>query len=69
MIRTTIKEALKLRKVKAVELAESIGVAKSTMSLFLNNKINLGQDKIEAIFRFLDISLLINDQKTEKAAK
>lgn len=60
MIRTTIKEALKLRKVKAIELAESIGVAKSTMSLFLNNKINLGQDKIEAIFRFLDITLVIN---------
>lgn len=68
MIRKTIKEAMKLRKVKAIELAESIGVTKSTMSLFLNSKINLGQDKIEAIFRFLDISLLINDQKNRKGS-
>lgn len=59
MIRESIREAMIFRKVKSKELAEYIGVAKSTMSLFLNGKINLGQDKIEAILGFLEIDLVI----------
>ncbi len=50
---------MKIRKIKAITLAEHIGVAKSTMSLFLNGKLNLGQDKIERIFDFLGIKLVI----------
>lgn len=61
MIRETIKEAMKIRKIKAITLAEHIGVAKSTMSLFLNGKLNLGQDKIEKIFNFLGIKLVITE--------
>lgn len=61
MIRETIKEAMKLRKVKAKDLAEHIGVTKSTMSLFLNGKTNLGQEKIENMFEFLGIQLVINN--------
>lgn len=61
MIRETIKEAMKLRKVKAKDLAEHIGVTKSTMSLFLNGKTNLGQEKIENMFEFLRIQLVINN--------
>lgn len=64
MIRETIKEAMKLRRVKAKDLAENIGVAKSTMSLFLNGKLNLGQEKIELIFKFLGIDLVIKKQNT-----
>lgn len=60
MIREAIKEAMQFRKLKSKDLAEFIGVTKSTMSLFLNGKMNLGQDKIEALFEFLNISLLIN---------
>ncbi len=60
MIREAIKEAMILRKVKAKDLAEYIGVTKSTMSLFLNRKTNLGQEKIEAILEFLGIALVIN---------
>lgn len=59
MIREVIKKAMKVRKVKAKDLAEHIGINKSTMSLFLNNKINMGQEKIEMIFRFLNIELVI----------
>lgn len=61
MIRESINEAMKLRKVKSKDLAEYIGVAKSTMSLFLNGKTNLGQDKIEAMFVFLEIDLVIKE--------
>ncbi|UWF79475.1 MAG: protein of unknown function DUF1870 [Bacteriophage sp.] len=61
MIRETIKKAMKIRKVKAITLAEHIGVARSTMSLFLNGKLNLGQEKIEKIFDFLGIKLVITD--------
>lgn len=61
MIRETIKKAMKIRKVKAITLAEYIGVARSTMSLFLNGKLNLGQEKIEKIFAFLGIKLVITD--------
>lgn len=61
MIRETIKKAMKIRKVKAIALAEYIGVARSTMSLFLNGKLNLGQEKIEKIFVFLGIKLVITD--------
>lgn len=50
---------MKIRKIKAITLAEHIGVTKSTMSLFLNGKLNLGQDKIERIFDFLGIKLVI----------
>lgn len=59
MIREVVKKAMKVRKVKAKDLAEHIGINKSTMSLFLNNKINMGQEKIEMIFRFLNIELVI----------
>lgn len=61
MIRESIKEAMKIRKVKAKDLAQEIGVARSTMSLFLNGKKNLGQEKIEAIFRHLGIDLVIRN--------
>lgn len=61
MIRKTIKEAMQLRKVKAKDLAEHIGVTKSTMSLFLNHKINLGQEKLEMMLDYLRIKLVIED--------
>ena len=51
MIRDIVKEAMKLRKVKSKDLAEHIGLSESSMSLFLNGKMNLGQNKIEYIFR------------------
>lgn len=61
MIRDTIKEAMKIRKVKSKDLADFVGVTKSTMSLFLNGKTNLGQEKIEAMFDLLGIELLIKE--------
>ena len=59
MIRETVKEAMKLRNVKSKDLAEHVEVTKSTMSLFLNAKTNLGQEKIEKILDFLNIKLVI----------
>lgn len=59
MIREAIKEAMKIREVKAIDLAKHVGVTKSTMSLFLSGKINLGQGKIEAILSYLKIELII----------
>lgn len=59
MIRKTIKEAMKIRKVKSKDLAEHIGLSESSMSLFLNGKMNLGQNKIEAILEYLNIGLVI----------
>lgn len=64
MIRKTIKEAMKLRKVKSKDLAEHIGLSESSMSLFLNGKMNLGQKKIEAILEYLNIGLVINKQSS-----
>lgn len=61
MIRETIISAMKIRKVKAKDLAEHIGIARSTMSLFLNSKMNLGQDKIEKILKYLNIKLIIEE--------
>lgn len=61
MIRSIIKEAMITRKVKAKDLAEHIGVTKSTMSLFLSGKSNIGQEKIEAMFKFLGIQLIIEE--------
>lgn len=61
MIRETIKEAMKLRKVKSKDLAEHIGVSGSSMSLFLNGKMNLGQNKIESILEYLNIGLVIKE--------
>lgn len=52
---------MKARKVKAKDLAEHIGINKSTMSMFINGKMNLGQEKIEMIFRFLNIELVIKN--------
>ena len=59
MIREKIKETMKARAVKAIDLANEIGIARSTLSLFLNGKSNLGQEKIEKIFSFLGIELTI----------
>ena len=61
MIRETVKEAMKLRKVKSKDLAEQIGLSESSMSLFLNGKMNLGQNKIEAILEYLNIGLVIKE--------
>lgn len=59
MIRETIKEAMRIRKVKSKDLAEHIALSESAMSLFLNGKMNLGQNKIESILEYLDIGLVI----------
>ena len=61
MIREVIKEAMKVRKVKAKDLAEHIGINKSTISIFINGKMNLGQEIIEMIFRFLNIELVVKN--------
>ena len=59
MIREVIIEAMKIRKIKSKDIAELIGVAKSSMSLFFNGKMNLGQEKIEMMSKFLNIDLVI----------
>ena len=59
MIRAVVKEAMKIRNIKQIELAEFIGITKSTMSLFLNGKTKLGQEKIEAMLEYLHIDLVI----------
>lgn len=59
MIRESVKEAMKLRNVKSKDLAEYVGVTKSTMSLFLNGKLDFKQEKIEKILDFLNIKLVI----------
>ena len=59
MIRDIVKEAMKLRKVKSKDLAEHIGLSESSMSLFLNGKMDLGQNKIEYILEYLNIELVI----------
>lgn len=61
MIREAIKEAMSLRKVKAIDLAEQIGINRGSMSLFLSGKANLSQDKIEATLRYLNIELVIKE--------
>ena len=59
MIRNAIKEAMKLRKIKQKDLVEHIGTTKSSMSLFLNGKRAMGQEKIEAMLEYLRIELII----------
>lgn len=61
MIRETIKEAMRIRKVKSKDLAEHIGLSESSMSLFLNGKMNLGQNKIESILKHLNVELVIKE--------
>ena len=59
MIREVIIEAMKIRKIKSKDLAEVIGVAKSSMALVFNGKMNLGKEKIEMVWKFLNIELVI----------
>ena len=59
MIRDAIKEAIKFRKLKQKDLADHIGATKSSMSLFLNGKRAMGQEKIEAMLEYLRIELII----------
>lgn len=61
MIRETIKEAMRIRKVKSKDLAEYIGLSESSMSLFLSGKMNLGLNKIESILEYLNIGLVIKN--------
>jgi transcriptional regulator with XRE-family HTH domain len=62
MIRETIKKAMKARKVKSIDLASYIGVTRSTMSLFLNGKCNLGQEKLQIMLIYLGIELVIKEE-------
>lgn len=52
---------MKLRKVKSKDLAEYIELSESSMSLFLNGKMNLGLNKIESILEYLNIGLVIKE--------
>ena len=61
MIQEVIKKAMEIRKVKQKDLADYIGITKSTMSLFLNGKRAIGQEKIEAMLKHLKINLVIED--------
>lgn len=61
MIREKIKEAMNIRGIKASDLAEQIGITKSPMSQFLNGKIGLKHEKLEAIMEYLRIKLVIED--------
>lgn len=65
MILEAIKEAMKIRGVKAKDLAEVIGVTKGSMSLFLSGKMKLGQDKLDALLVFLNIELVVKLTKSE----
>lgn len=60
-INEVIKEAMGVRKIKSKDLADYIGVTKSSMSLFLHGKRAMGQEKIEAMLEHLKISLVIED--------
>lgn len=59
MILEAIKEAMKIRGVKAKDLAEAIGVTKGSMSLFLSGKMKLGQDKLDAVLIYLNIEFIV----------
>ena len=59
MILEAIKEGMKIRGVKAKNLAEYVGITKSTMSLFLSGKTKLGQDKLDALLIYLNIELVV----------
>lgn len=61
MIQEVIKEAMKVRKVKAKDLADYIGVTKSSMSLFLNGNRGMRQEKIEMMLDYLRIKLIIEE--------
>lgn len=50
---------MEIRQIKVKELTEQTGISKSSMSLFLNGKMNLGQDNLEALFEVLGIDLVI----------
>lgn len=59
MILEAIKEAMRIRRVKAKDLAEAIGVTKGSMSLFLSGKMKLGQDKLDAVLIYLNIEFIV----------
>lgn len=65
MILEAVKEAMKIRGVKAKDLAEAIGVTKGSMSLFLSGKMNLGQNKIDALLVYLNVDFVVKLTKSE----
>ena len=66
MIRESIKDAMDFRKIKSKDLAEYIGVTKSSMSLFLNGKRAMGQEKLEAMLDYLNIKLVREEELNNK---
>ncbi|RHO65699.1 XRE family transcriptional regulator [Parabacteroides sp. AF48-14] len=66
MIRESIKDAMDFRKIKSKDLAEYIGVTKSSMSLFLNGKRAMGQEKLEAMLDYLKIKLVREEELNNK---
>ena len=60
MIRGIIKKEIADKGVNPVDLANKIEISRSSMSLFINGKINLSLPKIEKIFEVLGIRLEID---------
>ena len=54
---------MKIRGVKQLDLANLVGVTESTMSRFLNGGINFKQNNIETLLKFLNIELVITENK------
>lgn len=63
MIREKIIETMKVRGVKAVDLAKHLGITRSTISLYLHGKAKLGYDNIEKMLDYLNIDLVMSEEK------
>lgn len=66
MIRSAIKQAIKLRRLKQSELAERIGVTPSTMSRFLSGGINFTQENIEKLLAITGVRLVIDEDEKKR---
>lgn len=58
MIRNRLREALQIRNMKQVELAEKTGIAKGTINNWLNNRYQPKQTPLMKMAKALDVSEL-----------
>ena len=58
IVRNRIREALQIRNMKQVELAEKTGIAKGTINNWLNNRYQPKQKALLKLAKVLDVSEL-----------
>lgn len=62
MIREAILNAMEIRKVSQVDLAEHLGISKSSVNNYLSGRRKMSLENIEKALAFLRLKIVLKDK-------